>query len=117
MTEFYTSTDHFVLLPAIMLALFGCATMLFEFLLGGDPKQRRWLLLVALGGIAFTARALWMQQVAVSGGMRITAFKESLVLDGFSMLFNWIFLICSTIVILISYRYLEVEHEHHAEHY
>jgi NADH-quinone oxidoreductase subunit N len=117
MSEYYTSTDHFVLLPAIMLALFGCAVMLFEFLLGGDPKQRRWLLLVALGGIAFTGRALWMQQAAISGGMRITAFNESLVLDGFSMLFNWIFLVCSTIVILISYKYLEVEHEHHAEYY
>jgi NADH-quinone oxidoreductase subunit N len=117
MSELYTSTDHFVLLPAIMLALFGCAVMLFEFLLGDDPKQRRWLLLVALGGLAFTARALWMQQSAIAGGMRITAFKETLVLDGFALLFNWIFLVCSTIVILISYRYLEVEGEHHAEYY
>jgi NADH-quinone oxidoreductase subunit N len=117
MSEFYTSTDHFVVLPAIMLALFGCAVMLFEFLLGDDPKQRRWLLLIALSGLAFTARALWMQQSAIAGGMRMTAFKESLVLDGFSLLFNWIFLFCSMIVILISYRYLEVEGEHHAEYY
>ncbi len=117
MSEFYTSTDHFVVLPAIMLALFGCAVMLFEFLLSNDQKQRRWLLLIALGGLAFTARSLWMQQTAIAGGMRITAFKESLVLDGFSLLFNWIFLFCSVIVILISYRYLEVEGEHHAEYY
>ena len=31
MSEFYTSTDHFVLLPALLLALFGCATLLFDF--------------------------------------------------------------------------------------
>jgi NADH-quinone oxidoreductase subunit N len=117
MSEFYTSTDHFVLLPAIMLALFGCAVMLFEFLLGEDPKQRRWLLAIAFLGLIFTARALWSQQVAVSGGMRLTAFRDTLVLDGFSLLFNWIFLACSAIVLLISYRYLEIEGEHHAEYY
>ena len=117
MSAFYTSTDHFVLLPAIMLALFGCAVMLFEFFLGEDPKQRRWLLGVAFLGLVFTARALWMQQTAISGGMRITAFKDTLVLDGFALLFNWIFLACSAIVLLISYRYLEVEGEHHAEYY
>ena len=32
MSQFYTATDHFVLMPAIMLALFGCAILLFDFL-------------------------------------------------------------------------------------
>ncbi len=117
MSEYYTSTDHFVLLPAIMLALFGCAVLLFEFLLGQTDKQRRWLLALALAGLAFTGRALWMQQSAVATGMQFSAFKGTLVLDNFSLLFNWIFLICSAIVILISYRYLEIEGEHHAEYY
>jgi NADH-quinone oxidoreductase subunit N len=117
MSEYYTSTDHFVLLPAIMLALFGCAVMLFEFLIGHTDKQRRWLLALTLAGLAFTGRALWMQQSAVGSGMQFTAFRGTLVVDGFSLLFNWIFLICSAIVILISYRYLEIEGEHHAEYY
>ena len=29
--SFYTSTDHFTIVPAIMLALFGCAILLFDF--------------------------------------------------------------------------------------
>jgi NADH-quinone oxidoreductase subunit N len=117
MSEYYTSNDHFVLLPAIMLALFGCAVMLFEFLLGKVERQRLWLLGLALVGLGFTGRALWMQQSAVSSGMQFTAFNGTLVVDGFAMLFNWLFLICSFIVLLMSYRYLEIEGEHSAEYY
>ena len=117
-TQFYTANDHFVLQPAIMLALFGCAVMLFEFLLPPKESQRRaWLLGVTLAGLAFTAWALSWQQMAVNSGGHFTAFHGTLVVDGFSMIFNWIFLACSTIVVLISYRYLEVEGEHHAEYY
>ena len=117
MSEFYTATDHFVLLPAIMLALFGGAILLFEFLLGDGPRQRRWLVGLALAGLAFTARALWMQQSALNAGAPLVAFKGSLMVDGFSLLFNWIFLVTSAIVLLISYRYLEIENEHHGEYY
>jgi NADH-quinone oxidoreductase subunit N len=117
MSEYYTATDHFVLLPAIMLALFGCAVMLFEFLLTPGEKQRRWLLALAMVGLAFTGRALWTQQAALSAGVQFSAFKGSLTLDSFALLFNWIFLACSAIVLLISYRYLEIEGEHHAEYY
>ena len=117
MSEYYTSTDHFVLLPAIMLALFGCAVLLFEFLVGSGAKQRRWLLALGLVGLAFTGRALWMQQSALNAGAQLSAFKGALLVDGFSLLFNWIFLATSAIVLLISYRYLEIEGENHGEYY
>lgn len=117
MSEYYTSNDHFVLLPSIILAMFGCVVMLFEFLLDKVARQRLILLGIALLGLGFTARALWMQQSAVSGGMQFSAFRGTLVVDGFSMLFNWLFLVCSLIVLLISYKYLEIEGEHHAEYY
>jgi NADH-quinone oxidoreductase subunit N len=117
MSEFYTSLDHFVLLPAIMLALFGCAVMLFEFLLSPGAQQRRWLLALAFIGLGFTGRALWMQQAAVNQGASFGAFHGAMVVDGFSLLFNWIFLAASAIVLLISYRYLEIEGENHAEYY
>jgi NADH-quinone oxidoreductase subunit N len=117
MTEYYTANDHFVLLPAIMLALFGCAILLFEFLIGPGAKQRRWLIALGFVGLAFTGRALWMQQAAVNSGTQLAAFKGSLTVDGFSLLFNWIFLITSAIVLLISYKYLEIENENHGEYY
>ncbi len=53
MSQYYTATDHFVLVPAIMLALFGCAILLFDFWVFPDPKQRKWLLAFLALGEAF----------------------------------------------------------------
>ena len=117
MSEFYTSTDHFVLLPSIYLAVFGCVVMLFEFLLDEADRRKHWLAGISLAGLAFTGWALWMQQGEVNKGIIHSAFHGTLVIDGFSMLFNWIFLATAAIVILISYRYLEIEGEHRAEYY
>lgn len=117
MSEYYTSTDHFVLLPALLMALFGCAILLFEFLIGPAAKQRRWFLALSFVGLGFVGRALWMQQVALNSGVPLVAFKGSLLVDGFSLLFNWIFLSTSAIVLLMSYRYLEIEGENHGEYY
>src|SRR6266536_3079104 len=100
MSEFYSSTDHFVVLPAIMLALFGCAVMLFEPLFRLEGTRRLLLLWIAMAGLAFTGWALAMQQRAIAGGAQFTAFNNSLVLDGFSMLFNWVFLFSAAIVLL-----------------
>ncbi len=117
MSEFYTSTDHFVLLPSIYLGVFGCVVMLFEFLLDEADRRKHWLAGISLAGLAFTGWALWMQQGEVNKGIIHSAFHGTLVIDGFSMLFNWIFLATAAIVILISYRYLEIEGEHRAEYY
>jgi NADH-quinone oxidoreductase subunit N len=37
--------------------------------------------------------------------------------DGFSIFFNWIFLIAALIVAVVSYKYLEIAGEHHGEYY
>ncbi|MEO7652796.1 MAG: NADH-quinone oxidoreductase subunit N [Bryobacteraceae bacterium] len=120
MNQFYTTNDHFVLVPAIMLALFGCAILLLDTWIVPNPKQRKWLLMVfVLPCLALTGFALWRQQswLAASGNTEITAFNGTLTVDGFSLFFNWIFLIATLIVSLISYRYLEIEDEHHGEYY
>jgi NADH-quinone oxidoreductase subunit N len=119
MSEFYTSTDHFVLIPAIMLAMFGCAILLFDFLIFPDPKQRKWLILFVVLGEAFTGAALWRQHMWLTeqGLPAQTAFRGALTVDGMALFFNWIFIATALIVALISYRYLEVEGEHHGEYY
>jgi NADH-quinone oxidoreductase subunit N len=116
--NFYTAQDHFVLVPALMLALFGCAIFLFDFLVFPNPKQRKWLLIFVVLGLGFAARGLYLQQQVVAArGHEITAFQGSLTVDGFSLFFNWIFLAASLIVALVSYKYLEIEGEHHGEYY
>lgn len=119
MSQYYTTTDHFVLVPALMLALFGCAVFLFDFFVFPHPRQRKWLLLFVVLGLAFAGAGLWRQQSFLSsqGLEELTAFGGTLTVDGFAIFFNWIFLAASLIVALISYRYLEVEGEHHGEYY
>lgn len=119
MSQFYTSTDHFVLVPAIMLALFGCAVLLFDFFIFPQPRQRKWLLLFLVIGEVFTGAGLWRQQSFLSsqGIAQLTGFQGSLTVDGFSIFFNGIFIAASLIVAIASYRYLEIEGEHHGEYY
>lgn len=119
MSQFYTSTDHFVLVPAIMLALFGCAVLLFDFLIFPEPRHRKRLLLFLIAGEIFTAAGLWRQHsFLVSERLpEITAFQGTLTLDGFALFFNWIFVAASLLVAIVSYRYLEIEGEHHGEYY
>ena len=119
MSEFYTSTDHFVLIPALMLALFGCAVLLFDFFIFPEPKQRKWLISFLVIGLAFTGAGLWRQQsfLSANGLAEITAFNGTLTVDGFALFFNWLFIAISLVVALVSYRFLEIEGEHHGEYY
>ncbi|HOK46922.1 MAG TPA: NADH-quinone oxidoreductase subunit N [Bryobacteraceae bacterium] len=117
--NYYTAQDHFVLVPAIMLALFGCAVFLFDFLIFPSPKQRKYLLFFLVLGLVFAGAGLWQQQsFLMSHGIpEITAFRGTLTVDSFALFFNWIFLAASFIVAIVSYRYLETENEHHGECY
>src|SRR5713101_1986408 len=119
MSQFYTTTDHFVLIPAIMLALFGCAILLFDFLVFPNPKQRKWLLLFVVLGLGFTGYGLWRQQafLAANGLNQLTAFQGALTIDRFALFFNWVFELATLIVAIVSYHYLEIEGEHHGEYY
>jgi NADH-quinone oxidoreductase subunit N len=119
MSLFYTSADHFVLVPAIMLALFGCAALLADFVLFPEPKQRKWLVLFVVAGIVFTGVQLGRQQMMLAsrGYAPLVAFGGSLTIDGFALFFNWIFLAASLVVALISYKYLEIADAHHGEYY
>src|SRR6267142_782663 len=119
MNQFYTGTDHFVLNPAIMLALFGCAVLLFDFWVFPNPKHRKWLLLLVIAGLTFTGYSLWRQQAVLTanGLPNLVAFQGALTIDRFALFFNWVFEIATLIVALVSYNYLEIEGEHHGEYY
>ena len=119
MSQYYTATDHFVLLPALMLALFGCAVLVFDFLLFRHAKDRKWLVAFTFIGLGFAGAALFRQHVALaeSGQREIIAFGGSLIVDRFSLFFNWMFLAATAIVAMFSFRYLQVEREPLGEYY
>ncbi len=113
--SYYTASDNFALLPALVLAVFGCAILLIEFLV---KNKKTVVLSLSLAGLAATGWALLLQTQEIGGGTdKLTAFHGAISIDGFSLFFNWIFLLSSAVVILISYKFLEIEDEHHAEYY
>ena len=119
MTQFYTATDHFTILPALMLALYGCAILLFDFWLFPKPRQRKGLLVFVVLGEAFAGSCLWRQQawLSASGATQLLGFHGAVTIDGFAIFFNWIFLVAALIVALVSYKYLEIAGEHQGEYY
>ena len=119
MSGFYTATDHFTILPALLLVLFGCAILLFDFLVPPHSRQRRWLLLFVVLAEAFAGYALIRQQsyLSLNGIAQITGFQGSVTVDGFGIFYNWIFVVAAVIVTIVSYRYLEIAGEHHGEYY
>ena len=124
MNQYYSATDHFTIKPAIMLALFGCAILLFDNLpflgpLFPDPRQRKWLLIFVVLAEAFAGYGLYTQQVwlAAQGTTSLTGFGGAVTVDGFGIFFNWIFEVAAIVVALVSYKYLEIAGEHHGEYY
>jgi NADH-quinone oxidoreductase subunit N len=114
----YTSNDHFTIVPAIMLALFGCAALIFDFLIFPDPRHKKYLLWVVLVAEGFTGWALFKQQMWIAGNPpSLTGFNNSVIVDGFGIFFNWLFVAAAVIIALVSYKYLEVAGEHHGEYY
>jgi NADH-quinone oxidoreductase subunit N len=121
-SDFYTSNDHFTIIPAVMLALFGCAILLFDvvrFLGFSDPRQRKGLLLFVVLAEGFAGFGLYRQQafLAANGTSEFIGFHGSVTVDNFGIFFNWIFLVAALIVAIVSYKYLEIAGEHHGEYY
>jgi len=119
MNQYYSTIDHFSIIPAVMLALFGCAVLLFDFLIFPDPRQRKWLVIFVVLAEGFTGYGLYKQHVwlAGQGTSMLTGFGGAVTVDDFGIFFNWIFVVAAVIVALVSYKYLEVAGEHHGEYY
>ena len=118
-SEFYTLNDHFVLKPALLMALFGCATLLFDFLFVDEASRRKLRPIMVVAAELFVGWALWGQQawLAENGVAGFSAFAGALTLSGFSLFFNWIIAVATLIVALVSYRYLDTTGENHTEYY
>ena len=118
MSDLYTSMDHFSIVPAVMLALFGCAILLFDFWVFPDPRHRKWLLIFMALAEIFTGYGLYQQAGHLQEyGGQLLGFQGSVTVDANAVFFNWIFVIAAMIVAVVSYKYLENAGEHHGEYY
>jgi NADH-quinone oxidoreductase subunit N len=102
-----------LILPEVMLAFFGMAILLTDFLL--EKEQKSWNAVTAMMGVIFSGLSLWIMYPSARAGL--TGFRGTIVTDQFFIFFAFIFLAATGLVILLSVRYLEIEGEQHGEYY
>ena len=115
----FTPVDQLASLPAALVALFGAATMLLDVIGKRTPATRRGTIFFGILGLAFFAYALFEQSSALrlAGGRPLSALQGAVVIDPLSLFANGLVCGASAILLLTSYRYLEIAAEHHAEFY
>src|SRR5580698_4081707 len=119
-SQYFTGTDYLLSLPILMLTVFALGILLIDLII---PPEWKWTNSVtALMGILFSAAGVLKIQYAQFEAAKVgrsleVAFVHSMVLDHFSIYFYYLFLGGAALSILISVRYLEIEHEHHGEFY
>ena len=118
--QYLTGIDYLLSLPVILLTLFALGILLIDLML---PAEWKWTnAATALVGILFAGAGVVKIQMAqasfLSHGQKVEwAFMHSMVMDPFAIYFTYLFLAGAAIAILMSVRYLEIEHEHHGEFY
>ena len=103
-----------------MLTVFALGILLIDLMI---PPEWKWTNAVtAFMGILFSAAGVLKIQYAQFEAAKVgrtleVAFVHSMVLDHFSIYFYYLFLAGAGLSILMSVRYLEIEHENHGEFY
>ncbi|MDP9268531.1 MAG: NADH-quinone oxidoreductase subunit N [Acidobacteriota bacterium] len=115
--QFANVHDLAVVMPMVMLALFGCGILIVDLLLPAADK--RWNAATAAIGLVFASGSLWrVQQMLARGGtLDVTGFNGTVVMDPMAIFFFWLFIVATALTILISVRYMEIEQEDHGEYY
>jgi NADH-quinone oxidoreductase subunit N len=116
-SQMFTGTDYLLSLPMILLTLFALGILMIDLMI---PAEWKWTNAVtAFVGILFAGAGVWKIQHALDGSHLIAqqGFLGALVVDRFAIFFWYLFLAGAAVTILISARYLEIEHENHGEFY
>jgi NADH-quinone oxidoreductase subunit N len=118
----YIHGDGLTILPQMELLLFALGILIFDFLL--EQNEKRWNAVLALLGVAAAGIGVFMQaqryaaeRVRIAESPGLLGFHETVVVDGFFLVFASLFLASTALVILLSLRYLELEAEQEGEYY
>jgi NADH-quinone oxidoreductase subunit N len=118
--QYFTGIDYLLSLPVILLTLFALGILLIDLMI---PAEWKWMNAVtALIGVLFSAASVLkiqsaQQELGLHGQRVEWAFMHSMRMDHFAIYFTYLFLAGAALAILISVRYLEIEHENHGEFY
>src|SRR5579863_3013746 len=128
-SQYFTGTDYLLSLPVFMLTVFALGILLIDLII---PPEWKWMnAVIALMGVFFSAVGIsgaprvWIfpGALGISGALQrlhvlgLPAASGAMMLDHFSVYFYYLFLGGAALSILISVRYLEIEHENHGEFY
>ena len=113
----FTLSDFHVLKPAIILCLFGCGILLTDAFLVRRIGQRWLNAVTALVGEAIVAAVLLQYLPDVRSAGSLTGLGGSIVVDGFGVFFNAIFMLAAALAVILSARYMEAEGEQRGEYY
>jgi NADH-quinone oxidoreductase subunit N len=99
--------DLFSIMPAVVLALFGCALLLMRF-----DSSRLYVIFLLIGEL-LAGIGIWRQ----SEFLGLVGFRGAILVDGFGIFLNSVCLVAALVCALGAYRYLEGEQEDHPEFY
>ena len=112
---FFHRADYLAIKPEILLAMFGLAVLLFDFLL--EKRDKYLNAVLALIGLGFAGLQLGMFWPLLVGEIPYTGFGGTLTLDTFAVLAKLIIVVATAIVVLLSMKYLEIEGANYGEYY
>jgi NADH-quinone oxidoreductase subunit N len=112
---FFHRADYLAIKPEILLAMFGLAILLFDFLL--EKRDKYLNAVLALIGLGFAAVQLGMFWPLLVGQLPYSGFGGIFTLDTFAVLAKLVIVVATAIVVLLSMKYLEIEGAHLGEYY
>jgi NADH-quinone oxidoreductase subunit N len=111
----FTSADYLLVLPMTLLTLFAIGILLIDLML---EQEQKWANAVtAFIGLLFSAKAVYNIQQWLAGRPAAYGLMQTVLVDHVTLYFFYLFLAATAITILMSVRYLEIEHESHGEYY
>jgi len=97
--------------PQIHLIIWALGLLCVDFLI--PPGKKSFGAVLALSGLVMAAAQLYWSWNAGP----VSVFFDMLTLDSFALYFDLLFLVAAFLVVLMSYKYLDVEGEQHMEYY
>lgn len=98
-----------------LLTLFALGILLIDLWL--EPEQKWANAVTAFVGLLFSAKAVYNIQQFLGPNPGSYGLMRTVLVDHFTLYFFYLFLAATGIAILMSVRYLEIEHENHGEYY
>jgi len=115
-SQYFSKSDYVLALPMILLTVFALGILLLDLMLPQEWKRLN--ALAALIGLSFSAAAVFRIHSLLGPDVScIPGFFGTVVMDRFAVYFFYLFLVGAAVAVLMSVKYLEVEHENHGEYY